>query len=256
MAIVSINPEEFDSFKPARGPMIGTIIFEKGWFADSERNIIGTLTLDNTDKDWGYAILARHEDGMYRGIDVEVSIKSKNEAESQIISAMERMEQADQAEETLYESAEPTEGAPDESLVVTDITAELKRYFRDHPEKLYDLSPRKFEELIASILEDLGFDVQLTQATRDGGSDIIAYIRNAVCEYLTLVECKKYDPKRKVGVGIIREVTGVHHLKRAAKSIIVTTSYFSADAVKEARAFEHQLELKDYDAIKLWLQRY
>ena len=256
MAIVSISLEEFDSFNPSRGSMIGTFISEKGWFTDSNKNIVGTLTFDHTDKDWGYAILARHEDGMYRGIDVEVSIKSKDEAKSQIIFAMERMEQADQAKETLYKSSEATEGASDGSLVVTDINKELKKYFRDYPEKLYDLSPRKFEELIASILEDLGFDVQLTQATRDGGSDIIAYIRNAVCEYLTLVECKKYDPKNKVGVGIIREVTGVHHMKRATKSIIVTTSFFSADAIKEAKAFEHQLDLKDYDSIKSWLQRY
>jgi len=184
--------------------MIGTFISEKGWFADSDKNIIGTLTLDHTDKDWGYAILARHEDGMFRWIDGEVSIASKNEAELQIISVMERMEQTDQAKETLYESSGPVEGTPAESIIVTDISTEIKRYFKDNPAKLYDLSPRKFEELIASILEDLGFDVQLTQATRDGGSDIIAYIRNAVCEYLTLVECKKYDPKNKVGVGIIR----------------------------------------------------
>lgn len=51
MAIDSISLKEFDSFDPARGPMIGILIHEKGWFADSNRNIIGTLTLDQTDKD-------------------------------------------------------------------------------------------------------------------------------------------------------------------------------------------------------------
>lgn len=256
MAIDSISLEEFDSFDPARGPMIGVFIHEKGWFADSNRNIIGTLTHDQTDKDWGYAILARHEDGRYRWMEGEVSIESRDEAEAEIVSTMERMEQTDKTEESLFNAAEPADSEPGGSILVADVNTELKRYLNKHPEKLYDLSPRKFEELVASILEDLGFDVELTQATRDGGSDIIAYIRNAVCEFLTLVECKRYAPENKVGVGIIRQVTGVHHIKRATKSLIVTTSYFSPDAIKEAKAFENQLDLKDYEAIKGWLKKY
>ncbi|VAW14578.1 hypothetical protein MNBD_BACTEROID05-1222, partial [hydrothermal vent metagenome] len=60
----------------------------------------------------------------------------------------------------------------------------------------------------------------------------------------------------KVGVGIVREVIGVHNIKRATKSIIVTTSFFSPDAKKEAQNFEHQLDLKDYDSIKDWLKDY
>jgi HJR/Mrr/RecB family endonuclease len=111
---------------------------------------------------------------------------------------MERMVRTDQATESFFIATEPVESAPEASILVTDINTELKRYLNKHPEKLYDLTLRKFEELIASILEDLGFEVELTQATRDGGSDIIAYIRNAVCEYLTLVECKKYSPENKV----------------------------------------------------------
>ena len=256
MAIDQISLEEFDTFDPARGPMTGIFIHEKGWFADSNRNIIGTLTLDQTDKDWGYAILARHEDGRYRWMEGEVSIESRDAAEAELVSTMERMEETDQTEESLFTAAEPDVSAPNGSILVTDINTELKRYLNKHPEKLYDLSPRKFEELIASILEDLGFDVELTQATRDGGSDIIAYIRNTVCEYLTLVECKKYAPENKVGVGIIRQVTGVHHIKRATKSLIVTTSFFSPDAIKEAKAFENQLDLKDYESIKKWLRKY
>jgi len=105
-------------------------------------------------------------------------------------------------------------------------------------------------------MEDFGFEVELTQATRDGGRDIIAYIRNAVCSYLTFVECKRYAPDNKVGVGVVRSVSGVHYLKRASKSMIVTTSFFSKDAKEEASAIEHQLELKDYTDIKQWLARY
>jgi len=33
-----------------------------------------------------------------------------------------------------------------------DVNDELKRYFAKHPERLYDILPRKFEMLVAEIL--------------------------------------------------------------------------------------------------------
>ncbi|MCK4823525.1 restriction endonuclease [bacterium] len=256
MAIIEIDSEEFNSRNPARSEFVRVFATEKSWFADTERNIIGTILFDHTDKDWNYVILARHEDGLFRWIDGDSSLKTQNIAEQAIQAAMTKMETTDQVTESIFKANESVVDSTESTIQFTDINTELKRYFSKHPEHLYDLSPRKFEELIASILEDLGFDVELTQATRDGGSDIIAYIRNAVCEYLTLIECKKYAADRKVGVGVIREVSGVHHLKRASKSLIITTSFFSKDAIKEALSMEHQLQLKDYEDIKNWLMRY
>ena len=256
MAIIEISSEEFESRNPARNELARIFATERSWFADTERNIIGAVLLDHTDKDWNYVVLARHEDGLFRWIDGDSSFESKDTAEQAIRAAMAKMEATDQATEPIFKADERIIGAPESVSLLTDINSELKRYFSRHPERLYDLSSRKFEELIASILQDLGFDVELTQASRDGGSDIIAYIRNAVCEYLTLVECKKYAANRKVGVGVVREVSGVHHLKRASKSLIVTTSFFSKDANLEARTMEHQLQLKDYTDIKAWLTQY
>ncbi|MFC1792727.1 restriction endonuclease [Planctomycetota bacterium] len=256
MAIIAISQEEFDSHNPARNDLVKMLTTEKAWFSDSARNIIGASILDHTDRDWSYVILAQHEDGQYRCIELDTSLSSQAVAERALQSKMSEMEQSDKASETLFEDKSDTCETKDTSIALTDITSELKRYFHQHPERLYDLSPRKFEELIASILEDLGFDVHLTQATRDGGTDIIAYIRNAVCEFLTLVECKKYAADRKVGVGIIREVTGVHHLKRATKSLVVTTSFFTKNAIEEAKAIEHQIDLKNYEDIKQWLKEY
>lgn len=73
---------------------------------------------------------------------------------------------------------------------ITDLSVELKRYFAKHPEKLHDLAPRKFEELIADILKDLGWDTELTSATRDGGRDIYAYLRNQVTSFLMFVNVR------------------------------------------------------------------
>ena len=158
--------------------------------------------------------------------------------------------------EKLFELNESQADLNDSNILVRKIDDEIKKYFKKYPHKLYDLTPRKFEELIASIFEDFGFDIELTKATRDGGRDIIASIRNAVTSFLIYVECKKYAANKPIGVGIIRSVAGIHHIRQPSKSIIVTTSYFTRGAIKEAHHLENQLDLKDFNSIKEWLKKY
>jgi HJR/Mrr/RecB family endonuclease len=251
MSIVEISRDEFDSFNIARNGLFP----ERAWFKSTELDLVGAIIRDPVDRDWSYVLLAKEEDGVYRYMDGEVSLVSQRAAESALLASGTRIETTGTIQEELY--SEPEAAKPeDATLVTTSIDEEIKKYLKKHPLKLYELSPRKFEELVASILKDLGFDVELTQATRDGGRDIIAHVRNAVSSYLTHIECKRYAPDNKVSVGIIREVIGVHHLHKATKSIIVTTSFFSADAIKEAQRMENQLDLKDFNDIKGWLQRY
>lgn len=251
MSINQISRDEFDSLGVERYGFFP----ERAWFKSTELDLAGTVILDPFDKDWSYVLVAKDDDGTYRYIEGEVSLPSQQDAEKKLFMSATRIELAEVFQEELY--TEPDSPSQDETrLIITSIDDEVKKYLKKHPERLYELSPRNFEELVASILKDMGFDVELTQATRDGGRDIIAHVRNAVCSYLTHIECKRYAADNKVGVGIIREVIGVHYLRNATKSIIVTTSFFSKDAVKEAERMENQLDLKDFTDIKEWLQRY
>jgi HJR/Mrr/RecB family endonuclease len=251
MSIYEISHDEFDSLGVVRYGFFP----ERAWFRSTELDLAGTVILDPFDKDWSYVLVAKDEDGTYRYIEGEVSLPSQHDAKEKLLRSATRIELAGAIQEELYTEPEPA-SQDEATLIITSIDDEVKKYLKKHPERLYELAPRKFEELVASILKDMGFDVELTQATRDGGRDIIAHVRNAVCSYLTHIECKRYAPDNKVGVGIIREVIGVHHIRNATKSIIVTTSFFSRDAIKEAEKMENQLDLKDFTDIKAWLQRY
>jgi HJR/Mrr/RecB family endonuclease len=251
MSFIEISRDEFDSLDIDRNAFFP----ERAWFKSTELDLAGTIVRDPFDKDWSYVLLAKDEDGVYRYIEGEVSLPTQQDAESKLYALAIRIEIAEAFQEELYTEPEST-AQENAALIVTSIDDEVKKYLKEHPKKLYELSPRKFEELVASILKDLGFDVELTQATRDGGRDIIAHVRNAVSSYLTYIECKRYAADNKVGVGIIREVIGVHHIRKPTKSIIVTTSFFSSDAIKEAEKMESQLDLKDFTDIKAWLQRY
>ncbi|MBK1702763.1 restriction endonuclease [Thiococcus pfennigii] len=249
--MIEISREEFDSL-----PIEKLGFFpERAWYRSEELEMAGTIILDPFDKDWSYMLLAKDEDGFYRPLKFEVSLPSQFDAESNLLEVATAVELSGSYKEDLYQE-DNDQNEEDKECVIKLIDDEVKKYLKSHPEKLYQMSPRKFEELVASILKDMGFEVELTQATRDGGRDIIAHVRNAVTSYLTYIECKRYAADNKVGVGIIREVVGVHNIHRAAKSIIVTTSFFSADAIKEAARMENQLDLKDFNDIKIWLGQY
>lgn len=252
---MKITEEEFYNYEVIKHPMASILGKEVNWFSENENNLLATIINDKIDNDWGYVIILKQPNNEYRAEQVEMSFETREIAESKVLRKLEELIASGEYVEKLYEDNNEIKEQK-QNIIITDINEEVKKYFKRHPEKLYDLSPRKFEELVASILEDMGLDVQLTKSTRDGGSDIIASIRNALTDVLILVECKRYAPDNKVGVGIIRNVIGVHTLRNPAKSIVITTSTFTKDALKEAEKLEAKVELKDYYDLKGWLNKY
>lgn len=251
MAIKRISQDEFDKYNVIKFPT--GLSTETDWFIDDETNLLGVLLIDNIDKDWSYVILASDEQGEYKYDDGGVSVESEDQVIQKLQSKMTEASKARKIEEDLYNS---TLFDKNSSIIVRDIDEEIKKFFSKYPHKLYDIHPGKFEELVASIMKDLGFDVELTQATRDGGRDIIASIKNSVTSFLTYVECKRYAEDNKIDVSIIRQVQGVHYTHRPSKSLIVTTSFFTRDAIEEAKRIENQLDLKDFNDLKGWLDVY
>lgn len=254
MTINEISENNFHKYNVLKNPMASVLGTEIKWFEETENNLIATIIKDKIDNDWAYVLLAEHENSEFRAIEVEASFKNEDIAESRLRIKIKDLIKKGEFKEELYKNESIEIEKP--NLILTDINEEVKRYLKNNPEKLYDLSPRKFEELVASILVDMGLDVTLTQATRDGGTDIIAMVKNSLASFLILVECKKYSPEHKVNVGIIREVAGVHSLREPAKSIIVTTSTFTKDAIKEASSHKEKIELKDFLNLKEWLSKY
>lgn len=159
-------------------------------------------------------------------------------------------------DDTYYQNLEELNQTIKLQPLILDINKELLSYIAKHPDFLYKISSRKFEELVADILKDFGYDVELTKITRDGGRDIVAHIRNSITNIMMFVECKHFAENRPVGVDIIRQVIGVKELYKPNKSLIVTSSYFTKDAIRERSLLESHLDLKDHTDIKKWLQKY
>jgi hypothetical protein len=133
----------------------------------------------------------------------------------------------------------------------------VTKIYRDHNE-LFKLEPRTFEELIAELLSNEGFKVELTQQTRDNGYDILA-IQNFGTGHPPLkylVECKRYKTSLKVGVDIVRSFKEVLDTEQANRGIIVTTSYFTRDALKKQRERPYLLDFRDKDCVLEWVNNY
>lgn len=79
-----------------------------------------------------------------------------------------------------------------------------------------ELSPYEFEVEVGRWYLSLGYDVRVTQASKDGGVDIVLTKNNI----LTYVQCKHY--KSKIGVKECRELGGVMLPNRVRKGVIVT----------------------------------
>lgn len=150
----------------------------------------------------------------------------------------------------LFEAPEPTDSA---IVVVQSISEELIAQLSRSPDLLYELAPRRFEELVARLLEKQGCEVTLTKATRDGGYDILGRIKAGPANLLFLAECKRYAPDRKVGVEVIRGLYGVSELQKANYGLIVTTSSFSRDAMREQIRMGPRMQLAEYQDLRSWL---
>lgn len=131
----------------------------------------------------------------------------------------------------------------------------LIQHFIKNPDELKLVNRRKFEEIVAEIFLGFGYEVELTRATRDGGRDVIA-IKRKLVEERFLVECKRPDPGKKVGVRAVRELYGVKQSEGATKALLATTAYFTKDARLMFDKHRWELEGKDYNAIMEWLQEY
>lgn len=134
--------------------------------------------------------------------------------------------------------------------------ADMIAYFSSHPEKMYELDPRKFEELVAELLIRENMDIELTKVSKDGGRDILAVATTNLGKHLYLVECKRYSATKKVGVSIVRALYGIVEMERATSGIIVTTSDFTKGAFEFGKTIQNRLELKNYASLKKWLRQY
>jgi restriction system protein len=142
------------------------------------------------------------------------------------------------------------------SPIIVSANNSLVSVLKKQPDNIRSLSPREFEILLADLLQDMGWEVELTQQTRDGGSDILAYMNTEIGKLLCLVEAKHYREDRKIGVDLVRNLYGTFCDAQANSAMLVTSSSFTRGAKEFQQRHEYQLSLRDYADIVGWIVKY
>jgi len=143
------------------------------------------------------------------------------------------------------------------SIALAPINEHLIRHLADRPQLLYELNPRRFEELVAKLLTDMGYEVELTPPTHDGGRDILAVLKIPLGEILTVVDCKRYSHDRRIGPDIVRQLLWVAERRdNASRAMIATTTFFTSGARDLEREYRWRLTLSDFNDLISWLSKY
>lgn len=136
--------------------------------------------------------------------------------------------------------------------LVTD--PRIIQYLADHPDDLHDLTPRQFEELIAELLRDMGYEAKLGPRGRDGGIDVYAERALETGPELVFVQCKRYREDNKVAQSVVKQLFADVTTKGASRGLIVTTSSFTGPALGLINEQRYRLSGADRPKVEEWLR--
>lgn len=136
-------------------------------------------------------------------------------------------------------------------LTINEVSEHLIQELSAKPELLYQLDPRKFEQLVAELYRRRGFEASLTPASGDEGADVYVISRSDLGRTLWVVQAKRHAPERKIEAGVVRELLGTVTAQNASAGILITTSFFQPGAKALEHKFKYRLSLKDYIDLQL-----
>jgi hypothetical protein len=148
--------------------------------------------------------------------------------------------------------------------VLIEASHKLLKELVRRPEILNQIDDRRFEEMVATLLSDLGFDdVKLTPPRKDEGRDIEITHRNRKTgnTEVYLVECKHWISGNKVTTRWAVSLKGIVKNKNAAGGILLATGGFGPRLLEQEAQFRSDgVWLKDRENwgewVKAWERTY
>ena len=124
-------------------------------------------------------------------------------------------------------------------------------------ERLLAMKPDEFEELISQLLAEMGFEmVEVTKLSGDGGIDVRGtLVVGDVVRIKMAVQVKKWKLNKNILAPVVQQIRGA--LGAHEQGLIVTTSNFSAGAIKEAaQADKTPIALMNGERLVILLMKY
>lgn len=121
---------------------------------------------------------------------------------------------------------------------ITDLSRFLAKIIANNPQELINMEWRDIERMLASVFEGLGFKVELTPSSKDGGKDIILEFTILGTSHSYLVEVKHWRSKQKVGQGYISDFINVIANEKRQGGLYLSTYGYSNDAFEALTEIE------------------
>jgi hypothetical protein len=129
---------------------------------------------------------------------------------------------------------------------------EIFNRFRNNPDELYKLSPRKYEEFLEIVFQNNGYRTLLGPGSNDGGVDLRLYTNDIVGESVTLVQAKRYNSGNPIELQAVQALTAVVDDQKANRGLFVTTSRYLPCAKKFAARHNSRIQLASSREVAEW----
>ncbi|WP_415381483.1 restriction endonuclease [Halosimplex sp. TS25] len=122
----------------------------------------------------------------------------------------------------------------------------MARSAEDIRTRLQNIDPYDFEDFVADLWEDRGWETTVAQDSNDMGVDVVARKSTDLVEQKLVIQAKRYSDGNKIGRPKVQQYHSLKEQDAAADAaVVVTTSSFSKQA--EEWAEKHNVKLIDGD---------
>jgi hypothetical protein len=143
------------------------------------------------------------------------------------------------------------------ALAINDLCVKLCSLIAEHPRALNLLDWRRLEEIVATALSGLGYRVELTPPSKDGGKDVIARCEIAGRLETYYVEIKHWISGKRVGMGEVSSFVEVNVRDGTQGGLFLsTTGYTNAVYAQLAEISWRSLMLGNDETIISLCQRF
>lgn len=128
------------------------------------------------------------------------------------------------------------------------LTADIPKFLKNSVKNRFQIiDPKDFENFIARLFKDIGYDVKQTQYSGDFGADLILEKDYEIIA----VQVKRYEQDNKAGVKEVNQTIAGNYYYKCRKAYLITTSGFTNQA-KEI-ASKTGIELWDWERLLIEL---
>jgi HJR/Mrr/RecB family endonuclease len=143
-------------------------------------------------------------------------------------------------------------------LCLAEANSAVMAWLRSRPEDVDYVHHRSFELIVAEVVADHGWTVELTKQTRDNGYDIMCLKNESLGFPITMViEAKLRRGGAAIGLAAIDRLAAVRQRENVNKGVLVTNSRVSGPAWRRWQAsVGRELDLVERATLLDWLRAY